>query len=106
MSAASNGHKPTVSDMLDSLTGFEEIAIVKHFDRNIFGLLDTDHTMAGRALVFTAKAREGKEARHAKTEAMAMTLKQVDDYFADDENDEAMPDEPVTEAGKGGSKTV
>lgn len=91
--------KVTVTETIQSLTGFEEIAIAKHFEHDISTLLDAHATMAGRALVFTIKTREGKEPRHAKTEAMAMTLQQVNDYFAEDE-DEPMPEDPITEQGK------
>ena len=91
--------KVTIGDMLESLTGFEELAITKNFDADIATLLATQATMAGRALVFIDRKRKGLSDPEAKKASMEMTLKTVDDYFAEDE-DEVMPEEPVTEAGK------
>jgi hypothetical protein len=58
----------TVEEMIESLTGFEEIGIAKHFDM------------------------EWSDLAEAKTQALTLTLKQVNDYFEDD--DEVTPDEP------------
>ena len=91
--------KTTVGEMLESLTGFEEIAISKQFDADIATLLATQATMAGRALVFIDQKRQGLSDSEAKKVSMEMTLKAVDGYFAEDE-DAAVPEEPVTEAGK------
>lgn len=91
--------KITIGDMLESLTGFEEIAISKHFDADIATLLASQATMAGRSLVFINLKRSGMTDSAAKQSAMEMTLKVVDDYFAEDD-EEPMPEEPVTEAGK------
>lgn len=91
--------KVTVSEMIESLTGFEEIAIAKAFDSDIFGLLNRAPTTAGRALVFIDRKRGGETDKEAKNHALSLTLKAVDEYYAEDE-DEVMEEEPTTEVGK------
>jgi hypothetical protein len=82
----------TVEEMIESLTGFEEIGIAKHFDMEWSDLAEAKPGMFLRSLVFTLHTREGKTAPEAKTQALTLTLKQVNDYFEDD--DEVTPDEP------------
>lgn len=90
--------KVTVEEMIESLTGFEEIAIKKAFDSDIFNLLNTAPTTAGRALVFIDKKRSGLSDKDAKNEALEMRLKDVDDYF-EDEEPEVDEEDPVTPSG-------
>jgi len=89
----------TGEEMAESLTGFEELAISKHFGKDEF--TELPGTMAGRAMVFIALRREGKTDKDAYDECMAMTLKQCGTYFAEAEPD-AMPEEPDSESGKEG----
>lgn len=89
----------TAEEMFESLTGFEEVAISSQFGHEIGYLASERPTMFLRALVAAHLAREGKNAKDAKAEAMGMSIKTCSDYFADD--DEPNPEEPVTESGKG-----
>lgn len=89
----------TAEEMFESLDGFEEIAIAKHFDAEIGDLAQRKPTMFARALVFTALVRDGTPPAEAKHAAMAMPLKAVNDHFAED--NEVTPEEPETEPGKG-----
>lgn len=91
----------TADDMFDSLTGFEEIAVKQTFGVPITELAKTDPLQMVRALVFAHVKRGGVvKDSEARKVAQGLTLGQVDDYFADDAGD-PMPDEPVTEQGKG-----
>lgn len=90
--------KLTQDEMVDSLTGFEEIAIEKHFDAEIF---DLSVVKRMRAMVMIMLIREGKSGPEAKKEAMGFTQAQIVGYFADDEGeDDPESDFPVTVAGK------
>lgn len=88
--------KPTVEEMAESLTGFEELAIKAHFDATVDSF--DSGTMLLRALVFVQHTRAGMKAKDAKDAAMALTIKALPEQFAEDT--EVTPDEPVTAAGK------
>jgi hypothetical protein len=106
----------TFNEMLDSLTGFEEERIEDHFGAHIYLLLSTNASKSGRALIFIDKLREdmksetadeNKVVTAAKRHAQSLTLKEVNAYFGDDEDE---PDPfgleetgPSTESGKDGS---
>lgn len=87
----------TVSEVAESLTGFDELAIEKSFGKSLDELKPT---MVGRALVFVVERRAGKTDPEAKSAAMEMPMGQVNSYFLD-EPDDVLPDEPDSEAGKG-----
>lgn len=90
--------KLTQDEMVDSLTGFEEIAIEKHFDAEVFELSLVKRL---RALVMIQLIREGAAGPEAKKNAMTFTQAQVVERFADDEDeDDPESDFPVTPAGK------
>lgn len=91
--------KQTAQQAIDSLTGFEELAIIQAFDRDINTLVQTSSTFAARALIFTELTRQGQPAKDAKKSALALKISELDDYFADDE-DEPFAEEPATDAGK------
>jgi hypothetical protein len=71
----------TSADYGDTLTGFEEIAVAKHFGRPLQDLGNHDGMMALRALVMTHKARAGVKAREAYDAAMALTRAETVAYF-------------------------
>lgn len=83
----------TAQDMFESLTGFEELAIEKHFQTiSVTDLANTKPTMLTRALVFVQHIRAGKQPGEAKTSAMALTMKELEASFADETpDDEFMP---------------
>lgn len=93
----------TFEEMSGSLTGFDEIAIEKHFDGfDIYADGERKGVRAMRALVFVHQTREGKPPKDAKDYAMGLGLNDVSAYFTEDPaavlDDE---DEPVSESGKG-----
>lgn len=108
MSAASTAQKKqekaqkAFNELVDSLTGYEELEIAAQFGDDIHTLLITQASMASRSLVYVTKRREGLDEAKAKDAAMSLTVKAVGDSFDPDE-DEPFPEEPVTEQGKGDS---
>lgn len=93
--------KPTLGDTINSLTGYEEDEIEHAFGISVYDLIGVNFVKANRALCFVLRRREGKKGSEALKIAKSMTSKELDGVFADDEDDdEVMPDEPVTEAGK------
>ncbi len=97
-----NENKITAEDMIQSLTGFDEIAIAKHFGHEWGALIETSPVTFTRALVFVQKRRDGENDPDAKNSALSLTLKQVNDFFAEDDP-ELNPDEPETASGEGDS---
>lgn len=92
----------TLEEITESLTGFDEIAIEKVTGHDLTAMQDTPVRMV-RALVaidLNRKADTGI-ARYAEDykQAMGMTMREVMDYFATDE--EVLVDEPETDSGKG-----
>lgn len=93
--------RASLQEVVESLTGFDEIAIEQAFGAGIVTLLDTKATMATRALVFIQRKRDGMKDPEARKAAMEMRLGDVQDLFRDDdEQDDAEVPEPVTETGK------
>lgn len=90
--------KMSGAEMVQSLTGFDEIAIEQAFNKPLDQLANSN-TMLARALVFVDLRREGRNDGQARKDAMGMSIREVLAYFPDDE-DEVMPEEPVTEQGK------
>ena len=84
----------TSDEALESMTGFEEIAVTKWFGE-ISSLVEGG-SMFGRSLVFVLKRREGATDVDAHAAAMSLTLREVNDYFAD-EDDESGKDSPQSE---------
>lgn len=89
----------TAEEMAESLTGFDEIAIEKHFDIDIYMDSEQKGVKALRALVFVDLTRQGLTAPDAKQKAMEMSLRDANTYFAE-APDEPMPEEPTSEPGK------
>lgn len=93
-----------LSDVLNSCTGFEELAVEQRFGADPYTLLGTNVVKCMRAAAFVVHKRTGKNDRDAYKAAMDLTSKDLDDFFPDDE-DEPMPEEPVTDLGKDDSAT-
>lgn len=89
----------TAEEAIESLTGFDELAIAKHFGMEWSDLAEKKPSTFTRALVFVHLTREGRSAQDAKNEVMGMTLGTVQGYFSTE--DEPMPEDPITESGKG-----
>lgn len=90
----------TTNEFFESLNGFEEIAITRSFGHPVKQLATEDELSFARSLIFVAEKRGGLNDAAAKEAALTLTLGEVLTYFAD-EDEEPMPEEPVTEAGKG-----
>lgn len=88
----------SANEMVGSLTGFEELAIQKAFGINVNDL-GKQGTLALRAAVFSHLRRGGAKDRDAYNQAMELPLREVQEYFADEEP-EVDPEEPVTDQGK------
>jgi hypothetical protein len=95
----------TASEMLESLTGYDEIAIATHFGSEALELAEKKPTMLARAMAFVHMTREGQSTSEAKKAAMTLSIRAANEYFVTSE-DEPMPEEPVTEEGKDGLHVV
>lgn len=95
----------TANEMLESLTGFDEVAIATHFGAEALELAEKKPTMLARALAFVHMTRPeggGMDAKTARKQAMGLTIKQANGYFAESD-EEPFPEEPVTAEGEGDS---
>lgn len=98
----SSGTTPTMTadEMVESLTGFDELAIEKHFGGfDIYDDGQTKPTRALRCLAFVQFRRDGETDRDAVKKAQELTFKEVAAMFVEAEP-EIDPDAPETEAGK------
>lgn len=79
----------TAEEMANSLTGYDELAISKHFGGEVGDLAEHRQTTFIRALVFVDFTRQGKGAPEAKKAAMDLTLGQCNSYFSEVEDAES-----------------
>ena len=91
--------KPTIEEVTESLTGFDEIAIEKHFHIDWMKIAEEKPTFLPRCLLFVLRRREGMNDPDAYNAVMGMSLKDTNDVFVDDA--ELDPDDPETPSGKG-----
>lgn len=88
--------KHSATEVSESLTGYDEIAITQNF-----GAIEAlDGNMPARALAFVLFRRQGQKDADAKHTAMSVPAKTLAEMF---EDDEVIPDDPVTESGKDSS---
>lgn len=89
----------TAEEMMESLTGHDEMAIAQHFGRNVGDLMSKDSLMLARAMVFVAKRRTDLNDDDARNAALDMSFKEVMAFFADpaEESEESGKDEPEPE---------
>lgn len=92
----------SASEMLESLTGYDEVAISQHFGAEALELAEKKPTMLARAMAFVHMTREGSDTKAAKKAAMELSIREANDYFAESQ-DEPFPEEPVTAEGEGDS---
>lgn len=88
-----------IDEFIESLTGYEEIAVKGAFGAKPAELGKGDKAALIRSLYFVLKRREGLKDIEAKDAALSATIGEVGRSFPD--NDEPVPDDPITEAGKG-----
>lgn len=96
--------RPEVSleEFLDSLTGYDEIAITQAFGR-VFAVLCEDPTMLARAAIFVHQRRGGQTDAQAKATALTMPMREVNGFFPDAE-EEIDPTAPETPEGEDDSQ--
>ncbi|WP_235739035.1 hypothetical protein [Nocardioides alcanivorans] len=94
-----------LGDLLNSANGYEEIAVEQRFGADPYALLGTNVIKCMRAGVFIVHRRRGAKDADAYKAAMELTSEALNAFFPDDE-DEPMPEEPVTEAGKDDSESA
>lgn len=91
----------TLDEMVESLTGYDELAIEKHFDGfDIYAHGETKGIRAMRALAFVQFRRDGQTDRDAVKTAQELSFKELKDRFLPDEP-EIDPSQPETPSGKG-----
>lgn len=81
----------TTDEVLDSLTGHEELWIADQFGRPI-GEFITNPSMYRRVLIFVLKRREKVNENDARAAAMDMQIKDVLKFFATEDDDESPGD--------------
>lgn len=87
--------KHTAGEIEDSLTGYDEDEIAKHFG-DLLGF-----SINHRGLLFIVKRREGLTAAEAKKAVMEMRAKDVLAAFSDeDDEDHGVGYDELTDAGK------
>lgn len=89
--------KLSSSDVLNSMTGHDEIAVEKAFGKTIETLSDTTGIGFLRALVFVVEVHGGAKHDAAKATVLDMTIGELNERFESDPVDEL----PGSEAGKG-----
>lgn len=90
----------TAEEVTESLTGWDEIAVAKHFDGfDLYMSGEAKPMLLLRALAFVhlRRAEAGTDAAAHKA-AMDLTVADLYDYFEQD--DEANPEDPDTDSGK------
>lgn len=79
----------SVTEVVESLTGYDEAAIEKNFGAAVEQLQGAKFI---RALLFGHFLHQGVEAKNAHKQVMAMTQAAVGEYFRDEED---TPDAPI-----------
>ena len=95
----------TPSEMVESLTGFDELAIQKHMGVDPYSDAERKPMAVIRALIFIQHRRDGLKDAEAKEAAMSMPMREVEDFFADEE-DEIDPENPETPSGEGSAPSA
>lgn len=79
----------TAVEYVDTLTGFEEIAIKKEFGDSLTTLAEAgDQSMFARALIFIDRRRYGAHTPTAFKNAMDLSRSDVKDYFTEPADDD------------------
>ncbi|GAA5153812.1 hypothetical protein GCM10023340_36400 [Nocardioides marinquilinus] len=91
----------TFEEMSESITGFDEIAVQKHFDFNLWTQGESNPVLLLRAMVFVHLRRPAGGSLtdiEARQRVLDMPAGEVQRYF--EESHESGVDEPDTESGK------
>lgn len=97
--------KISASEMVQTLTGFEELAIEQHMKVDAYADGARKPMSVMRALVFVQHKRAGAKDAEARQSAMEMPMREVQAMFAE-ENPELDPEQPETPAGEGSAPSV
>lgn len=101
----------TADEVFNSVTGFDEIAIAKHFGQQFHQIIPNKETGTGapfgflRVLAFVELRHGGMNDRDAYKQAMDLSVAEANGYFAEPEH-EIDPDAPETDLGKGSSPSA
>lgn len=79
----------TASEVVQSLTGWEEDDIARQWGGKVHTLADSDKNRLLRALYYVCRKRRGDTAKEAFKRAQDLPIKAVADYFPDDPEAEA-----------------
>lgn len=95
----------TIDEVLDSMTGHEEMWVADQFDKSIGEMVERFLTRNDvgpyyRAAIFVLKRREGVNDDDARNAVLAMTLKDVVEYFPREKSEEPAEVAAIEEAGK------
>lgn len=103
----------TYAEISEAVTGFDELAVEKHMEIDIYTQGEQRPVWMLRALVFVHQRHQGVDDTAAKQTALSLPLSAVNDYFdqpptEDDDDDETDPagrplPDPETASGKGAS---
>lgn len=92
--------KMSATEMVQSLTGFEEVAIERHMGMDPYADAERKPMGVMRALVFVLRKREGMKDSEAREAAMSLPMGELQDLFAE-ETPELDPENPETPPGEG-----
>lgn len=90
----------TATEMQQSLTGLEELAIEKHMGVDPYSDGAAKPMRVMRALIFVMRKREGLSDQKAREAAMSLPMGELKKFFAE-EVPELDPENPETPAGEG-----
>lgn len=90
---------PSTDEVLDTFTGFDEIAVEKAFGTHVEALLRAGKGLTYlRALAFVQELHGGSKHDDAKKRALSLTVKELNGRFREEDDVEL----PGSESGKDG----
>lgn len=101
----SDATKPTLTEALKSLNGFDELALKERFGSAVLNLITDGDTIGSRALLWIRRINAGESKEAAYREVMTLTIDALDAEFSDDadfagQEEDGSSSFVVTEAGK------
>lgn len=91
--------RPNIDEVLESINGFEEVAVEKAFGADPIELAQGQKLMKfTRAMVFVVKKREGLNDLQARQAAMEMTMADLQTFFVMSDDDDEDPKEETSSA--------
>lgn len=88
-------HNMTAGEFYESITGYDEIAIERAFDGQLLDWAHNEETGSPgqptkllRALIFVDQRREGLKDLEAKHAALNLSVKECQEYFAEEDDDD------------------